>query len=178
MYKLIWVILTSLFIPNISFALFCPKNFNVIAMGDNIADVRQKCGAPDTDMKKEVEKEGPQEWSYFLPQTVATGTSYQSTGTLKVTIAFDKSNRAININVNGIGVGESTICGNPIKLDDSRETVKAACGKPAMVNKNINDGDQSSATPADNKDTIEEYQYLSNPPVVLVFTNGVLTGTR
>jgi hypothetical protein len=174
MRNLTWALALSFIIPNVSFALFCPKNFNVIQIGDSIDSVTAQCGKPDTETKKEVEKQGPQEWTYFMPQTVATNTSYQTTGTLKVSIAFDKNDKAININVNGIGVGESTICGLPINLDNSREQIKKACGKPAVVTKS---SDDDSSTGND-KDVLVEYQYLSSPPVVLMFKNGVLTGSR
>lgn len=178
MSKLAWTLCLALVVPNISFALLCPKNFNVIQIGDSIDVVKAKCGKPDTEFKKEVEKQGPQEWTYFLKQTVATGTSYESTGTLKMTIAFDKNDKAINLNVNGIGVGESTVCGQPIQLDNSREQIKKACGKPAMITKAESDDDSTMGATEPGKDVVVELQYLSSPPVVLMFTNGVLTGTR
>src|SRR3990167_5597759 len=125
--KLNKFLLLSLFMPTISFAMFCPTNFNLIDIGDTIEKVDQACGPPDSKETKETDKNVPQEWSYYIPQTVGTGTSYQQEGTLKTTITFDDKGKAINISVNGIGVGASTICGKSIQLGDTRESIQATC---------------------------------------------------
>lgn len=116
--------------------------------------------------------EGPQEWTYFMTETVATSTSYSTTGTLKTTFTFDKDDNAINISVNGIGVGETTICGSSVRLGYTRDQVKGICGQPSFINKQTNESGKEEM------DTIVEYNYNSNPPVTLVFKNGILTGTK
>lgn len=155
------------------FAFTCPTNFSIINVGDSIESVTQKCGKPVSEKKEEKEKPQPQEWTYFQTETVATNTTYSSTGTLKVSVTFDKDDKAINISVNGIGVGASSICGNPIQLGDSREKVKSTCGKPSFVNKQTGDENKS-----EDKDTIIEYTYKGSSQNVLVFTNGKLTDVK
>lgn len=154
------------------YALTCPTNFSIINVGDSIESVKALCGKPDSEKKTEQEKPVPQEWTYFVTETVATNTSYSTTGTLKTTFTFDKEDKAINISVNGIGVGATTICGAPINLGATREQVKKACGEPSFINK------QQSDASKEGMDTIIDYIYNSNPPATLTFTNGVLTGSK
>lgn len=111
--KIIYLII--LFTPSsLSYAFFCPTNFNQIDYGNTMDQVSQQCGKPDSQDTKDVTQEGPQEWSYFVPQTVSTTALSPMQGTLKTQITFDASGSAINISVNGIGVGSTTICGNLI----------------------------------------------------------------
>src|SRR5438128_719553 len=127
-----------LFIPNLSFAIFCPTNFSQINYGDSMDKVTQICGKPDKQETKDLEPKVPQEWSYFIPQTVGQDTSVAQQGTLKTQITFDSDGKVINISVNGLGVGASTICGSSIKLGDLKNTVKAACGEPSFINSQTN----------------------------------------
>jgi hypothetical protein len=150
-------------------ALLCPSNFNHIAVGDNIKTVELKCGKPSKQESKLIPPPTPQEWTYYIPQTVSTGSSNAQQGTLKTTISFDANGNAINISVNGIGVGASTICGNSINLGDNIKSVQAACGKPAVVNQ----------TPANTSGNVKQdeqttYIYNTNPPTTFTFKNGVL----
>jgi hypothetical protein len=162
-------------VPSMSFAFFCPTNFNQIDFGMTPAQVIQACGKPDD--QKETVKESdniPQEWDYYVPQTVSMGGSLANAqGTLKTSITFDDKNKAINISVNGIGVGASTICGGAnIQLGDSKETIKSACGTPAFINKQTG-GDVPPPT------KIIEFNYSSaTPKAILVFENGVLTDKK
>src|SRR5438477_7727499 len=99
--------LSILMIPSAGFAFFCPTNFNQIDYGMTPDQVTQTCGAP-TSQKESVKQSDniPQEWNYYVPQTVDMGgTSQFAQGTLKTTITFDDKGKAINISVNGIGVG-------------------------------------------------------------------------
>lgn len=163
----------SLFIlPSISYAFFCPTNFTQINFGATIAQVTEACGKPDaqSDSKKSDENV-PQEWSYYVPQTVAQPGMQKVQGTLKTQLTFDNQGRAINISVNGLGVGATTICGGKmIRLGDTRETVEAACGEPSFINK----GDSNSAGPVQ-ETNITTFIYNTNPPTKLIFENGVLT---
>jgi hypothetical protein len=160
--------------PMSSFAFFCPKNFNQISLGDTQAQVTEQCGKPDLTETKTVEPNVPQEWIYFIPQTVGLGgPSLQQQGTLKTSISFDQSGKAINISVNGIGVGGTTICGGAqLQLGVSQDDVKNACGKPSFINKQQTESPTTSAPDKANQVVI--YTYTSNPPVQLVFKEGVL----
>lgn len=163
-----------LMIPSLSYAFFCPTNFNQIDFGNSPEQVAAQCGKPDKEEKKEVDPDVPQEWSYFVPQTVAMGPnpSQQGQGSLKTSITFDKDGKAINLSVNGIGVGASTVCGSNIQLGDTRDAIKAACGEPSFINKQ-----QTNASNAANKAEAKKvviYTYNVNPPVTLTFEDGVL----
>lgn len=166
------IVLAVTFIsPSISFAFFCPTNFNQIDYGNTMDQVSAQCGKPDVQDTKEVQQEGPQEWSYFIPQTVSSSSLQPMQGTLRTQVTFDASGNAINISVNGIGVGNSTICGSTIQLGDSRDQIKAACGTPSFVNKQDANAVGSKAT----IDKITTFIYNSTPPVKLIFKNGALT---
>lgn len=167
-------------LPSSAFAFFCPTNFNQINFGDTIDQVKQACGNPAKEETKDVTKNVPQEWSYYIPQSVGMGGTYtQAQGTLKTSITFDKDDKAVNISVNGIGVGATTICGQNIQLGDSQETVKSACGEPSFINKEQPRAPTTDTTTAPAvADKITEFTYTSNPPTVLVFESGVLTSKK
>ncbi len=149
------------------YAIFCPNNFNQIYAGQTMAQVEAVCGKPDKETSKDVEAQGPQEWSYFMMPTAPVVGSPTTQGSLKTQFAFDASGRVINISVNGIGVGGTAICGTQIQLFDAREKVKAACGNPTFINKQSTEG---GAKPDPTK--VTEYNYGST---TLVFENGKLT---
>lgn len=168
-FKLIMLLILS---PSLSHAFFCPTNFNQINLGDTLEQVKEQCGKPDKEEKKDAEPSVPQEWNYYIPQTVATSTTTGEQGTLKTSLTFDKDGKAINISVNGIGVGASTICGKSIQLGDTRDAVKAACGEPSFINKQ-----QTTSSESANKAEVKKivtYTYNSNPPVKLIFEDGKL----
>ena len=169
--KIIW--LTAL-VPSLSFAFFCPTNFNQITAGQTRAQVTAACGKPDKQESKKVKAEGPQEWSYYVPQSVATSDMTTAQGTLKMQFTFDDSGKAINISVNGIGVGSTTICGNSVSLGDTRDAIKAACGKPSFVNQQ--NGNTAVLGAAQPSTVMVTFTYNTNPPVTLTFENGKLTG--
>jgi hypothetical protein len=164
--------------PTLAFAFFCPTNFNQIDFGMTVDQVVMACGNPDS--QKDYVKPNddiPQEWTYFVPQTVNMGGSGQNAqGTLKTSVSFDDKGKAVNISVNGIGVGASSICGGAnIQLGADKDTIRHACGDPAYINKQ---------TPAANPGMVEnwkitEFTYSSaTPPVTLVFENGRLADKR
>lgn len=158
--------------PTLSFAFFCPTNFSQIDFGNTMDEVIKTCGKPDQQEETKQENENvPQEWSYFVPQTVTNSSLTPMQGTLKTQITFDAQGKVINISVNGIGVGGTQICGNSIQLGDTRDNVKAACGKPSFINKQTAPTD-NSAPPPDIK--ITTFIYNVNPPIKLIFQNGVL----
>lgn len=152
------------------YALFCPGNFSQIELGDTLANVKAKCGDPAKQKTESIPPPTPQEWTYYIPQTVSAGMSTQQQGTLKVNISFDADGKALNINVNGIGVGASTICGNSIQLGDKTDAVKSACGKPSFINQ------QPSDTKSNQKnDEQTTYTYGGDRPATLIFKNGILS---
>lgn len=158
---------TALGLITPSFAFFCPTNFSQIEMGMTLDQVTATCGKPTT--IKEVTKENdnvPQEWNYFIPQSVGVSAFQQTQGTLKTSIAFDADGKAVNISVNGLGVGASTICGGQqIQLGDSKDTISKACGDPTFKNKADNNNPPTKET---------QVTYDSNPPQTLIFRNGLL----
>lgn len=165
-------ILLALLTPTIAFAFFCPTNFQQINLGDTIDNVKQKCGTPTKEETKDIKKEGPQEWTYYIPQTVSTsGGRSEEQGTLKTQISFDASGKAINISVNGLGVGSTTICGPMIKLGTDRDQIKNACGDPSFINQQ----QQSAVTSPSSENQMTILTYDSNPPATLTFENGKLT---
>lgn len=174
MKKLYLSSLALIITPSLSFAFFCPTNFNQIDFGDSIAQVTETCGKPDVQNEvSQATDNVPQEWSYFIPQNVTSiALSPAEQGTLKTQVTFDANGKAININVNGVGVGSSPICGGRmIQLGDTRENIKAACGDPSFVNKQTTPVGGGAPLP-DVK--ITTFIYNVNPPVKLIFENGIL----
>src|SRR3990167_1250824 len=90
------IAITFFCLPHLSSAFFCPTNFNQIEIGDSLEQVTQSCGKPDKQEEREVKKEGAQEWSYFIPQAVATDSMATTQGTLKTQIAFDSDGKVVN----------------------------------------------------------------------------------
>lgn len=159
-----------LLLPSLTFASFCPTNFRPISNNNSTQDVIALCGQPDKVVSKKVQVQGPQEWNYYVKQTVANNTTYQTQGTLKTSIAFGADGKVINISVNGIGVGGTSICGSYVQLGDTSKTIQSACGKPSTVNKETTSGQPQN-------DTITTFIYNTNPPKTLVFKNGLLINT-
>ena len=168
----LWL-LALILTPSTSFAFFCPTNFKQIDFGYTIEQVTEACGAPDKEETREKKPEGPQEWSYYVPQTVGTqGISSQAKGTLKTQVAFDSSGKLINISVNGIGVGSTSLCGTTVNLGDSQDKVKAACGEPPFITKGDPPPSPSGAPQVSKK--ITEFTYNTQPPVKMIFEDGIL----
>lgn len=164
-------------LPTLSHAFFCPTNFAQIDFGMTTDEVTQACGKPDSQKESTKENENvPQEWTYYVQQTVSTGGSQNMQGTLKSSVTFDDQGKAINISVNGIGVGATSLCSTPIQLGDTQDKVKAACGSPAFVTKQnatTSGGQQQPPT------KIVEFNYSSaNPPTILIFENGKLADKK
>lgn len=167
------LVLTISCLPTLTYAFFCPTNFSQIDYGNTIDQVTALCGKPDKVETKEVAPEGPQEWSYYIPQTVSSNAGQAMPGTLKTTMTFDSTGKAVNISVNGIGVGSTTICGRMIQIGDTSDTIKSACGDPSFISKqNAGSSALGSTTPAKKVTTMT---YNANPPVKLIFEDGKLT---
>jgi hypothetical protein len=133
--KFYFLFLLVLFFPSMTYAFFCPNNFNQIELGNSFQQVAQQCGQPDKKSSKEITEEGAQSWDYYVVQAVLLNDNRPAQGTLRTTVVFDDTGKVINISVNGIGVGSSSVCGPEIKLGDEKNAVKAACGNPVLINK-------------------------------------------
>lgn len=168
----VFILLIFLLLPTVSSAFFCPTNFNQIYYGQTPDQVMQQCGKPDVQQNSVEKPEGPQQWEYLIPQTVTNRALQSVQGTVKTEIIFDANGQAVNISVNGIGVGATTICGTQIQLGDTREAVKKACGQPSFVNKQNGNSAALGSPPPAKKITL--FIYKTNPPLTLKFVNGVL----
>lgn len=173
------IILLTFIVPSFSYAFFCPTNFSQIDYGMTLAQVTQACGQPAKQNKfTKVLDNKPQEWTYYIPQTVAVNPFQQTVGTMKTSFAFDANGQAVNISVNGIGVGATTICGITVQLGTTRDQVEQACGKPSFINRQNAPGTSVLGQGTQDQVNVVEMQYNSNPPVTLVFENGILKGTK
>ncbi|OGT35915.1 MAG: hypothetical protein A3F11_03980 [Gammaproteobacteria bacterium RIFCSPHIGHO2_12_FULL_37_14] len=168
-------ILFIFFLPTMTYAFFCPNNFNQINFGDTIEQIQQQCGSPAKQDTKEITPDipVPQEWNYYVPRTYTLSATNQPQSTLKTQFTFDSSGKAINISVNGLGVPSTNVCnGIVIALGATQDAVKAACGNPTFVNKPPPSSTPTGTPPPKKKMT--EFTYNTNPPVILVFENGIL----
>ena len=144
-------------------AMLCPNNFNEINIGDTLDHVKEQCGPPDTEKTVDGQANIPQEWVYFI-QVAA-----DNTATLRTTVAF-ANGKVSNLSANGTSLASTTICaGNTVSIGDTEESVKTACGKPALINQgNLTPAAVAALTPK-----IVDVTYGS-PAVTLEFVNGVL----
>lgn len=147
-----------------SFAMFCPKGFNQISMGNTIDQVIQQCGTPDGQTTKKVEAMGNQEWSFYVNQPPPISSQPQAAQKMVVTLINGK---VANMTVSGFSVANSNLCGALVSVGDSAENVKAACGTPGFINKS---SDSNGPKPTE----VTEFNYNSTPPMTLIFENGKL----
>lgn len=154
-------------------AMFCPKNFNQINMGDSIEQVEKQCGKPDFEKKSKGEDDGPQLWTYYVhPQMkdyTQMRTNSNAVASVKMEVAFNLG-KVINLTVNSMSLATTTICGPNVSIGDTTKSVKRACGEPTMPASKEQNGSDGKKLPE-----IMEYKYSSSPPVSLIFTNGILT---
>ena len=97
---------------------------------------------------------------------------------MKTSFAFDASGKLINISVNGIGVGSTTICGQNVQLGQSRDDIQSACGNPSFINKQNGSGTSVVGQGSQQNIAVIEFNYNSTPPQTLVFENGVLKSRK
>lgn len=170
------LLITALMSPTLTFAMFCPTNFNQINIGDSMAQVEAQCGKPssETSSKDVDDSMTPQEWTYYvtIPQD-----QFTSAGSIKLTLAF-VDGKVVNISSGGNSVGSTTVCGGnlaqpstTVQMGSTIKDVTAACGKPTMINKGTAQPGQPEPTVTDKA----EWTYDGPPKVVLKFENGKLT---
>lgn len=167
-------------LSTIAYADFCPcpSSFNLIHMGDPLAQVLKSCCAPAHKKTYKKEPPVPQDWVYSIPAPPNPGNATQ--GSVILLVRFDDSGKIYSMNVNAQTL-ESTNCSNTatvsfdvntpntIQVGDSMEKVKTICGKPKSIQKGLPTED-NTVTP-----TITELQYAGPPPVTLIFENATLT---
>ncbi|MFZ2315294.1 MAG: DUF2845 domain-containing protein [Gammaproteobacteria bacterium] len=162
----------------ISFAFFCPSNFNQISAGSTMEEVIATCGKPDTQETKEVKAEPAQSWSYFLPSKPQLIYGTPNPSNVKTEITFDTAGKAVNIIVNNMATASTTVCGRTVNIGDTRAVVESACGKPSFINKQDQDAAPGELSNALGKPVppmqVTTFTYNSNPPVTLTFENGKL----
>jgi hypothetical protein len=159
-----------------SFALLCPGNFNQINVGDTIDAVKAACGKPVGEKSTDSTAQGPQEWNYYVSVNPAftQNVSQNTTASLKTTVAFDKG-KVTNMSVNGVGVSNTAVCGGTIQVGDTEDTVKAACGKPAFINRGTG-SQEGTEDPNAAKTKTTELTYMSaGNTITFVFENGLFT---
>jgi hypothetical protein len=159
------VLISLLVVSTPSLAMFCPKGFNEMNLGDSPDTVIATCGKPDEQTSNKKAANQPEAWVYYIVGSPG------SPGTLKTEVAFDVTGKVINISVNGAGVSQTPICNNKmIQFGDSKETVKAACGAPAYVNPNAKPDDVAAP------DAIETttFIYKTDPVITLIFKDNKL----
>jgi hypothetical protein len=156
---------------NVSYAFFCPTNFNQIDIGFTLDQVALQCGAPDKEETKDPEVSVPQQWDYFIPQSTVVGNAFmQQQGTYKTSFTFDASGKVMNISVNGVGMANTAICGPTLGLGATDQQVKTACGAPGFISKQeavpLTDMEKAA-----NKMTTYIYTTgtPNNKPVLLIF---------
>ena len=153
-------------------AMFCPTNFNQIKVGETLEDVLNACGKPYHVHTTESDDNLPQAWSYFVSPANAGQTIPNSgNASVKMDVTF-ANGRVVNITSNAMSLASTTICGAPISVGDTYESVKSACGKPPFINK----GQPTPSTQPAIK--ITELTYGTSPAVILVFENGKFKGRK
>lgn len=171
MKKVIATCVISLFSTPL-FAMFCPSGFNVINVGDTMDYVIKQCGNPDAKKVTKTVPQKPQEWNYIIKPDP------MQPGTLKMSIAFDKDEKVVNISVNGTSLTATTICGGQnIQYGNTTDDIKKACGEPAYKNQEPVTP-PSPETAAQPTTDIAELTYNTTPPITLVFENGKLKETK
>jgi hypothetical protein len=145
-------------LPGFADAMFCPSNFNEINIGDTLEKVTGQCGKPSKQENSVTSPSGPQEWTYFIKMNP------NDTGSLKTVVTFNNK-KVINIMLNNASVANTPFCGGGIRVGDSSERIKAACGVPAIITEGQNEGTASKIT---------KLLYDGMPKVGLTFIDGKL----
>lgn len=168
--KKIMSLLAFLSLSTTASAMFCPKNFNQINIGDTIEQVQQQCGKPDFEKKSEGDDNSPQEWNFYvhpeMKKYTETRTNSGAEASVKMAIALNQG-KVVNITVNGMSLATTTICGPSVSVGDTGKSVKSACGDPVFINK-------SSQTNGEKPAELVEYKYNTMPATILLFENGKL----
>lgn len=145
-----------------TYAMMCPSNFNMINDGDSLTQVKQQCGPPSSEKEIDTSDDAPQEWNYYVVLNPS------NPATIKTTVAF-VGGKVTNMSVNGTSIGNSSICaGKTVKIGDSQDMVKNACGNPEFINKGT--GSDAATT----KKMTEITYSTSATTVTLTFINGRL----
>ncbi len=145
-----------------SYAFFCPTNLNVIQIGDSLNNVQEQCGFGTLSEVKQDNVAIPQEWAYYKKLNA------NDAGTIKLSFIIN-SNKIININVNGISVSRTALCGAQITVGQSSDQLKASCGDPTILSASSADKSSTPQGPPQQKLSFSEA-----PQSELIFENGKL----
>lgn len=161
-------------IPSLSFAFFCPTNFNQIDYGNTIDQVIQQCGKPDQRTEQKQPNENvPQQWTFYAPQggSDISGLVKQSPPSSKVEVTLDSEGNVVNILVNGVSVGSTLVCGSSVRVGSTRDQLKSACGTPTFVTRQT----APDGSKAFDETVVTNLIYnKAIPAATLVFENGIL----
>jgi len=146
-----------------SYALFCPGNFNTINVGDTIDQVTANCGQPAAQHTHTESPNLPQEWTYYVKM------SPTDQATIKMTVAFNQG-LVTNMNVNGIGLSNTSVCGATVQIGDTTKTVESVCGKAAFIQQ----GNAPQSQPGAETKITEMTYTTQTGDTTLVFKNGLL----
>lgn len=173
----------------VSYAMFCPTNFESINIGDSIDKVKMICGQPNSEQNSQGQSSS-EEWHYYVKSSAV------SQATLPMIIVM-QNNRVINITIDNLisnngqvcqafktGGGDNKIvqtfcqnidgpksvantqaCGQIIQVGDSSRTIESACGKPVMI---------KSLSVPQSEAGITVLKYVGPPRTTLVFENNRL----
>lgn len=191
--KSILYTLIFLIFPWNAYAIFCPSNFNNIDFGDTIEKVLQQCGEPASQNTYSVDAPTAQQWDYYLKISPLARTNskmslvFKDNQIINMTVNIDASEnnllcqetlqKSLSKEVADVVCNQSTqktesiswttICGPMIRIGDSSDKVKAACGTPDFITKSESDNQKPPTQ-------MTEYKYDVPSPNTLIFENGVL----
>lgn len=153
------MLMVSLFIPVLTFALSCPNNGRILDTGYSLQRVLEYCGQPLNEKRYMRTTNLVEEWTYYK--------SGMNNSNIRVKILM-RNNNVSNISVleNGVeqNLQSSGICGVMLQTGEGSNRVISVCGYP--VTKQVLENSQ-----------VEKIE-LTYPGVgyrVLVLTDGVLT---
>lgn len=174
--------LMMLLVSNISFALPCPTNSNIIYKGNTTEEIIKECGQPQSSKNYIKTVITAQKWQYYKNQyNNQTFNQENNNVNVKLTFVFNQ-NKVVNINIvdsncktdsnnncnpNGNDVASTNICGNLIRVDDTSETVQSICGAPTF------------AEDLGRKEIkVTEFTYNGSSVLTLIFENNILVDMK
>ena len=155
--------------------LYCPHTNDYARLGDSIEQVKQKCGAPLSEMTETVTPETSREVTEFVynfqPNTAINVGIFRMFPAGLVVNVFE--GKIISIRVEGSMVEGTTYCrpDRMLRVGDNESLVYQLCGTPSVRRTNVQKITQDPVE--ETVLTYSESQYL--PPVKLQFREGVLT---
>lgn len=140
--------------PFIAFALPCSTTGTDTNRGDTIEAVMQRCGTPLAQNAYSKTTISTQKWFYYLrtPSNILNKVSF-----------FFKDSQIVSIDIDGISVASSGICGPMLQTGNTVDDVAAACGDPIY-----------KQPLESNTVQVSELQYSDISPKTWIFEDGKL----